>query len=396
MEGFISSKIDHFMKAGSFIRKMFEEGAAMKAKYGNENVFDFSIGNPMGNPPKKFIDGLRAVIDTPIPGKHSYMPNSGYPHVRENLAAVLATDLNAPLEAKHLIMTVGAAGALNVALKSVVNAGETILIFAPFFVEYKFYADNVGARCEVVETDSEFNIDIDAVEKALKPGVKAMIVNTPNNPTGRVYPRDTLMALGRLVDRKSEEFGHPIYIISDEPYKRIVYGDVDVTSLFDISPNTIICTSYSKELCIPGERLGYIAVNPRCEGAQKIIDAATFCNRILGFVNAPALMQRALGENPGESVDITGYTENRNLLLNELTAMGYSIIPPEGAFYLFPKSPIADDVAFVDELKKEKVLVVPGTGFGRSGYFRISYCVTRDAIERSLPGFKRAIDRIKN
>ncbi len=394
MEGYISSKIDRFMKAGSFIRKMFEEGAAMKARYGSENVFDFSIGNPMGSPPEKFIDGLRKVIDTPIPGKHSYMPNAGYPHVRENLAGVLAKELNAPLEAKHLIMTVGAAGALNVALKSVVNAGETILIFAPFFVEYKFYADNVGAECEVVETDNEFNIDIEAVEKALKPGVKAMIVNTPNNPTGRVYPRETLTALGKLADRKAEEFGHPIYIISDEPYKRIVYGDVEVTSLFDISSNTIICTSYSKELCIPGERLGYIAVNPRCEGAQQIIDAATFCNRILGFVNAPALMQRALGENPGESVDISNYAENRALRLDELTAMGYVIIPPEGAFYLFPRSPIPDDGAFVDELKKEKVLVVPGTGFGRSGYFRISYCVTREAVERALPGFRTAIERV--
>lgn len=394
MTDIISKKIHGYMEKGSWIRRMFEEGTLLKAQFGPQNVFDFSLGNPMGEPPGAFKTALRKALDDPSPGMHGYMPNAGYPHVREKLATVLSRDHQVNLQGKHLVMTVGAAGAMNVALKALVNPGDRVLIFAPYFVEYVFYIDNVGAVPVIVETDSEFNIDISLVEASMDPNVRALIINTPNNPTGRVYTEHTLAMLGRLVDRKSREYGHPIYILSDEPYKRIAY-DVEPPSLFHMSTNTLICTSYSKELVIPGERLGYVAVNPECENADLIINALTFCNRILGFVNAPALMQRALYLDPDDRVGIEGYRENRALFLKELSAMGYEIVPPEGAFYLFPRSPIDDETVFTAELKKENILVVPGRGFGRAGYFRISYCVTRDIVERSLPGFKRAIDRVR-
>lgn len=390
----IARKINGFMQEGSWIRRMFEEGAQLRARFGPQNVFDFSLGNPMGEPPHQFKDAIRKALDDPAPGMHGYMPNAGYMHVRDKLAEVLSRDHRVDLQGKHMVMTVGAAGAMNVALKALVNAGDKVIIFAPYFVEYIFYIDNIGGVPVVVQTDEEFNLNVDAVEKAMEPGVRALIVNTPNNPTGRVYPESTLMELGRLVDRKAAEYGRPIYILSDEPYKRIAY-DIEPPSLFHISTNTLVCTSYSKELVIPGERLGYAAVNPRCEYVESIVNALTFCNRILGFVNAPALMQRALYLDPDDRVGIEGYRANRKLLLEELGSMGYRIIPPEGAFYLFPKSPIEDEVAFTNELKKENILVVPGRGFGRPGYFRISYCVTQDMIRRSLPGFKRAIDRVR-
>ena len=390
----VSKKIKAFMEKGSWIRRMFEEGALLKAKFGRENVFDFSLGNPMGEPPEAFKKAIRTALDDPGPGLHGYMPNAGFPHVREKLAEVLSRDHQVNLQGKHLVMTVGAAGAMNVALKALVNAGDRVLIFAPYFVEYVYYIDNVGAIPVIVETDSTFNIDISLVEASMSPDVRALIINTPNNPSGRVYSEQTLSMLGQLIDRKSQEYGHPIYILSDEPYKRIAY-DIDPPSLFHFSKNTLVCTSFSKELVIPGERLGYVAVNPENENADTIVNALTFCNRILGFVNAPALMQRALFLDPDDRVGIEGYRENRDLLVKELSAMGYDIVPPEGAFYLFPKSPIDDEVAFTDELKKENILVVPGRGFGRAGYFRLSYCVTKDILERSLPGFKRTIDRVK-
>ena len=395
MSGSIATKIETFMQAGSWIRRMFEEGDHLKREFGEENVFDLTLGNPMGEPPEAFTQALRDALDEPRPGKHGYMPNAGFPDVREKLAAYLAQDHRVPLKANHVILTVGAAGALNVALKSLVNPGETVLIFAPYFVEYRFYIDNAGGTCRIVETDDEFNLDIDAIRQAMDPSVKAMILNTPNNPTGRIYPEDTLAQLAALVEEKSRAYGHPIFLLSDEPYKRIVYDKVTTPSLLRLSDTAIICTSYSKELAIAGERLGYIAVNPECPDLDDVMHALIFCNRILGFVNAPALMQRALGRAMGASVDITHYAANRELLLTSLRDMGYEIVTPEGAFYLFPKTPISDDVAFVQELKKERVLVVPGRGFGRAGHIRIAYCVTREVIEKALPGFKRAIDRVR-
>ncbi len=395
MPGAISQKIEHFMKEGSWIRRMFEEGAAMRAQLGADNVFDYSLGNPMGEPPAKFMKALKKCLDDPAKGTHGYMPNAGYPAVRNTLAGHLAAEFDLPIEGRHLVMTVGAAGALNVALKTLVNPGETVIVFAPYFVEYGFYIDNIGAVRRIVETDIDFNLNLEAIDMALDASVKALILNTPNNPTGRVYPEKTLKQLGELLESRSREFGHPIYILSDEPYKRIVYDGAEVPCMLKMHRDTLICTSYSKELAIPGERLGYVLVNPELPDAQLIADGLTFCNRILGYVNAPALMQRALGQAVDAIVDITPYVENRALLLENLRSFGYDIITPEGAFYLFPRSPIDDEVDFIQELKKERILAVPGRGFGRKGYFRLSYCVTRKMIEDSLPGFKRAIERVR-
>jgi len=391
----IATRIEKFMEAGSWIRRMFEEGATMKKEFGVDNVFDFSLGNPIGNPPNEFIKALRDVLDEDIPMKHGYMPNAGFPNLRQDLARYLSSEYGVPLQGNNLVMTVGAAGAMNVALKALVNPDETVLIFAPFFVEYRFYIDNVGARCRIVETDKTFNLDVSAIEKALDRSVKALIINTPNNPTGRVYPEETLREVSDLVAAASREYGHPIYILSDEPYKRIVYDGIVPPSLLRLSENAIICTSYSKELCIAGERLGYIAVHPSCPDVERIMGALTFCNRILGFVNAPALMQRALYHSIGTAVDITTYEKNRTLFLSALKTMGYDIVTPEGAFYLFPRTPIEDDVDFIAELKKEQILAVPGRGFGRAGYMRLAYCVATSVIERALPGFERAIQRMK-
>ena len=395
MMDYIAEKISDFMVKGSFIRKMFEQGAKMKAEFGVENVFDFSIGNPMGEPPLAFMKSLKTAVESPLPGQHSYMPNAGYPAVREKLAGYLQKENGVPLTKEHIIFTVGAAGALNVALKSLVNPGETVLIFAPYFVEYFFYIDNVSAKCRIVQTDSNFDLDIAAIEKSLDPTVKALIINTPNNPTGKIYSETTLKKLADLLNQKSEEYGHPIFILSDEPYKNIVYDGIQVPCLLNIYPNSLVCTSYSKELAIPGERLGYIAVNPCCKGVKEMINALTFCNRILGFVNAPALMQRALGGAIDARVDIGDYVKNRQILMDGLREMGYEMATPEGAFYLFVKSPIADDGAFVSALSEEKILAVPGTGFGRSGYFRLAFCVKQQTIEGALPGFRRVIEKFK-
>lgn len=395
MPGSIATKIENFMESGSWIRRMFEEGDRLKKEFGEDNVFDLTLGNPMGEPPEEFKRALRDALDDPTPGRHGYMPNAGYTDVRSKLAASLAEEHGVPLEGKHVIFTVGAAGALNVALKSLVNPGETVLIFSPYFVEYRFYIDNVGGQCRIVETDPEFNLDLTAIQDAFDPTVKALIINSPNNPTGRMYPEATLAQLVSLVRERSQEYGHPIYILSDGPYKRIVYEDHVAPSLLKMSDTSILCTSFSKELAIAGERLGYVAVNPNCPGIDKVMHALIFCNRILGFVNAPALMQRALGRVIGAVVDIEHYAENRTLLLSSLRQIGYDVITPEGAFYLFPKSPIEDDVAFVQELKKERILVVPGRGFGRSGYFRIAYCVTKEVLNKALSGFQQAFDRAK-
>ncbi len=396
MTDVISDKISRFMIQGSWIRKMFEQGAELKAIHGKDNVYDFSIGNPMGEPPPQFINALREAIDDDTPGTHSYMPNAGLPYVRKILASHLVKDHGVPLEAKHLVFTVGAAGALNVALKALINESESVMIFAPYFVEYKFYIDNVSGKSVIVETDAEFNLDIEAIRQAFTPSVKAIILNTPNNPTGRVYSEQTLTALADFLRAQREKVGHPIYILSDEPYKRIVYDGIQVPSLLKLYDQSLVCTSYSKELSIPGERLGYIAVSPACPGADTVIDALTFCNRILGFVNAPALFQRALGLAPEARVDISEYAKNRETLLSELGAMGYRITRPDGAFYLFIESPLPDDTEFVRILAEEKILAVPGLGFGRAGYFRLSFCVKHDMILRSLPGFKRALEQAKS
>jgi len=372
---------------------MFEEGIALKNKFGESNVFDLSLGNPVMEPPEAFRQELRRWANDPSAGMHRYMPNAGYPETRAAVAGHLSSMTRLPFTQNEIVMTCGAAGGINVALKAIVEAGDEVVIFAPYFVEYIYYIDNAQAIPRVVPTDSQFTPDLRILEENITTKTRAVLVNSPNNPTGVVYGNDTLKGIGELLGRKEVEYGREIFLISDEVYRRLVYDGVECPYVFQYHPRTIVTTSYSKDLALPGERIGYIAVNPQYDGRDELINGLVFCNRVLGFVNAPALMQHLVRALQDVSVDIDEYARKRDLLYNSLVEMGYSTVKPTGAFYLFPRSPIEDDTAFVKELQQNNVLVVPGKGFGAPGYFRISYCVEDRVIEGSLPGFMAAAEK---
>ena len=384
----VAIKIQTFIESSSWIRKMFEEGERLRKIHGADNVYDFTLGNPDIEPPAEFAAEFRALATNPLPGMHRYMSNAGYAETREAVASVLAEASGLPVQGSHVIMTCGASGALNVALKTILNPGEEVIILAPYFVEYKFYIDNHGGVPRVAWTDREtFQLDIPAIEAAITGQTRAIIINTPNNPTGAIYPAVALEQLGELLQRKERELGRQIYVISDEPYARIAYDDVEVPNIFRYVENAIIVTSHSKDLALPGERIGYLAVNPGMVHVDMFMEGAIFVNRALGFVNAPALMQRLVAKLQRASVDIPQYQEKRDILYHYLTEMGFRMARPDGAFYLFPHSPIDDDVEFVRMAQRHHILLVPGTGFGAPGYFRIAYCVDKGMIERSLPAW---------
>jgi len=385
----ISVKVMSCIERSSWIRKMFEEGAHLRAIHGDENVFDFTIGNPSVEPPEAFRSELLKLAQSPSPGMHRYMSNAGYDETRAAVAEVLSEASLLQVKKEHVIMTCGAGGALNVALKTVLNPCEEVLILAPYFVEYKFYVDNHdGVTKEVWTNPDTFQLDLRAIEEAITEKTKAIIVNSPNNPTGVIYPEKDLKELGRILEKKEAQFGRAIYLISDEPYARIAYNGAKVPSIFACVKNSVIVTSHSKDLALPGERIGYLATNPAMEGVDKFMEGAIFCNRVLGYVNAPALVQRLVAKLQRESVDIAEYEEKRDILYNNLTTMRFSMVKPSGAFYLFPKSPIADDVEFARMAQKHNILIVPGSGFGAPGYFRIAYCIDKKIIERSLPAWR--------
>jgi len=389
----ISTKIQNYMERASWIRKMFEQGIELKAKLGADKVFDFSLGNPNLEPPDQVRKTILEVMGDERPGKHAYMPNAGLKESREAVASFLAKEHGVPITWEHVIMTCGAGGALNVALKTILDQGDEVVVLSPYFVEYLFYADNHNGVGKLAKTNEDFTLNMDEIESAITPKTKAIILNSPNNPSGRIYDENSLRKLGRLFEKIKEKNNQTIHILSDEPYSKIVYDGVTVPSIFKVYADSIIATSYSKDLSLPGERIGYLAVNPRMENWKQVIDGLTFCNRILGFVNAPALMQRILIKLQGVTVNVSEYKWKRDHLCRGLADAGYSFIKPEGAFYLFPKSPIADDVKFVNFLLQENILAVPGTGFGTPGYFRLAYCVADKVIEGSLAGFRRAIQK---
>ncbi len=374
---------------------MFEEGARLKNIHGPENVYDFSLGNPNLNPPEEFMKRLKNIAHLSGHGDHAYMPNAGYPHVRSSIASFISKEHNINITGDEIIMTCGAAGALNAILKTILDAGDEIITPAPYFVEYAFYAANHGGILKTVSTNPDFTLNVDAISAAITKKTRAVIINSPNNPTGRIYSEASLAELSALLEEAGRKMNTTIYLLSDEPYKKIVYDNFKVPSIFKCFQNSIIATSYSKDLSIPGERIGFIAVNPEADGTEELIEGMTLANRILGFVNAPALMQRVVAEIQGISVDISGYAGKRRLLCNGLADCGYEFIKPAGAFYLFPKTPIPDDVKFVTELQKENILTVPGSGFGGPGHFRIAFCVDDKTIINSLPGFRKAIEKIK-
>ncbi len=391
----ISGRVKSALERSSWIRKMFEEGAQMKARFGAENVFDFSLGNPNLDPPEAFRRVLRELLDEEPPGCHGYMPNAGFPEVREAVAGYASREQAVELDARHILMTCGAGGALNTVFRAILEPGDEVVVPRPYFVEYNFYLENHGGTLKTVPTSDAFDLLMGPLEEAITPRTRAVLINSPNNPTGKVYSRENLEELRALLDRKAAELGRPVYLISDEPYRKIVYDGVEVPPILSMFPNAFVCTSYSKDLSLPGERIGYIAVSPAMDDLDLVLAGLTFANRVLGYVNAPALMQRAVARLQGVTVDMEFYRRNRDVLYRGLLDAGYECPSPDGAFYLFPKSPIEDDVAFVRELQKENILAVPGTGFGGPGHFRLAYCCSHETVERSLPGFRRAIERAR-
>ncbi|MEC9438252.1 MAG: pyridoxal phosphate-dependent aminotransferase, partial [Chloroflexota bacterium] len=329
----------------------------------------------------------------PISGMHRYMPNAGLLETREAVAGQLTDETMIAFTANEIIMTCGAGGALNVVMKTLMDPGDEFVIFAPFFVEYHFYADNHGGSCKVVPPDRNFLPDLDAFRDAVTPKTRGVLINSPNNPTGVLYSSEVLSNLCEIIREKEEEYGTKIYLVSDEPYRRLIFDNLKYPHIFDHHVRSIVATSHSKDLALPGERIGYIAIHPDCPDKQEIIDGMVFCNRTLGFVNAPALAQHLVTSLQSVTVDVGLYERKRNFLYSKLTDMGYSVVRPQGAFYMFPKAPIDDDVEFVDKLKEERVLAVPGTGFGLPGYFRLSYCLKDETIEGALPGLSKAISQ---
>ena len=390
----VSQKVRKSMEEGSWIRKMFEEGIALKQQYGEENVFDLSLGNPVMEPPPEFFEELSRVAESPLPGMHRYMPNAGYMQTRAAVAAQLKEDTRLDFTAAEVVMTCGAGGALNVVLKALLDPGDEVVIFAPYFVEYLYYADNHGGTCRVVPPDPGFLPDMEAFEAAVGPRTRIVLVNSPSNPTGVLYGADVLARLADIILRKEDEHGREIFLVSDEPYRRIIFDGADYPQIFDHHVRSVVATSHSKDLALPGERIGFIAVSPRYEGRAELTDGLTFWNRTLGFVKAPALMQHIVGRLQGVTIDVGEYQAKRDFLHRKLTEIGYSLVKPQGAFYMFPRSPISDDVEFVAELQGHRVLVVPGRGFGLPGHFRISYCVTDETLEGSLEGFRTVFQKV--
>lgn len=387
----VSEKMIHFSEKASWIRKMFEEGARLKAEFGSDQVFDFSLGNPDVPPPPEFRKVLMGLAADERPGQHAYMPNGGLPYVREVIAERMSSEQNVEVDPADMLMSCGAAGALNVVMKALLNPEEEVILLAPFFVEYNFYVDNHGGVGKVVNTDDEFNIDLQAIGEALTEKTKAVIINSPNNPTGQLYPAESIAALGKLLEEASQRFETTIYLISDEPYRKIVYDDHQVPSIFEHVRNSIVLSSFSKDLSLPGERIGYLAVHPEADDKLALLDAMTLATRILGFVNAPALIQRTVAELQDAMVDNSIYARRRELFCAILQEAGYDFIRPKGAFYLFPKSPIEDDAVFCALLQQQKILAVPGRGFGAPGYFRLAFCVDENYIERAAEGFRKAL-----
>ncbi len=388
----LNQKMLDSLQAGSSIRKMFEEGEKRSKLYGAEQVFDFSLGNPVFEPPKEVHQAIAQVLTEDKKGLHRYMPNAGLPEVRRFLAAQLKKETGLDFRQTDLIMTVGAGGGLNVALKALLNPGEEVIVFSPYFVEYDAYIQNHGGIPIQVPTQIDFHLDLAALERAISKKTKALIINSPNNPTGVVYSKEELAALGELLRHKAQTFGSGITLLSDEPYRRIAYVD-EVPSILAAYPNSVIVTSYSKDLALPGERIGYLAISPQHAERELLFQVASVALRILGFVNAPAIWQRVLPLVGNAMVDLTPYRQNRDALVRGLRAAGYEVTQPEGAFYLFPKSPNPDDAAFVAEAQAENLLLVPGRAFARPGYFRIAYCVEPKKVQGALPLFARLMAR---
>jgi aspartate aminotransferase len=374
----ISRSIAGQMERTSWIRRMFEIGIQLRKERGAANVFDFSLGNPDVEPPAAVIEALRQVVAENRPHSHGYMPNAGFPTVRAALASRLTERTGLPFTVDDILMTCGAAGAINTVLKAVLDPGDEVIVLNPYFPEYRFYIENHGGRIVPVETGADFQPDIARIAAAISPRTKALILNSPNNPT------EVLRALDRIIPE-------PVLIVSDEPYRPLIFDGLTPPEILPLLRRAVLAWSWSKAMAIPGERIGYLAIPPRLPEAAELRNACTFANRILGYINAPAIWQLVVAHAPDAAIDVAPYQARRDLLCDALTSMGYHAPRPQGTFYVFPKTPIPDDVAFIRILQSEGILAVPGAGFGRAGYMRLSLTIPLDSIERSLPGFERAI-----
>lgn len=387
----VSKKIEKALQGSSAIRAMFNEGKEMAALYGAENVYDFSLGNPATPAPAKVNEAIKQAVDELNPLElHGYMSNAGYEDVRKAMADNLNGRFGTDFTERNIVMTVGAAGGLNIIFKTLLNPGDEVVVFAPYFGEYRAYAANFDAVIVEVAPDFEsFQPDLQEFEKKLTAKTKVVLVNTPNNPTGVVYSEDTMKQIAAILEKKEKEYGHEIYLVSDEPYRELVYDDVQELFLTKYYRNTIVGYSFSKSLSLPGERIGYVAVPNEVVDAQKILDGLEVSNRTLGFVNAPSLIQKAAAAAVEEKTDVDFYDRNRKLLYEGLTKLGFCCVKPQGAFYLWMKSPDEDEERFVENAKKYHIILVKGSAFACPGYVRMAYCVSSDMIQKSLPEFEK-------
>ena len=382
----ISRAIAEQMERASWIRRMFEIGVQLRKERGAENVFDFSIGNPDVEPPAAVIEALRRIVAENRPHSHAYMPNAGYPEVRASVAGRLAARTGIPFTGEDLLMTSGAAGAINTVLKAILDPGDEVIVLSPYFPEYRSYIENHAGRVVIVETADNFQPDPARVAAAITPRTRALILNSPNNPTGVIYSEAVLRDLNRVLP-------DPVLVICDEPYRPLTFDGACTPEAVRIFDRVVIAWSWSKAMAIPGERIGYLAIPPHLSGAAQLRGACTVANRILGYINAPAIWQLVVGAVPDATVDVAPYEARRDLLCDALTAMGYHAPRPQGGFYVFPKTPIPDDIAFIGLLQEEGILAVPGTGFGKPGYMRLSLTIRLESIERSLSGFQKAMTK---
>lgn len=393
----ISNKMINFVKNTSAIRAMFEEGKIMREKYGAENVFDFSLGNPSVEPPASVKNAIIEILNNESPNFiHGYTNNSGYEDVRAYIADSINKEFETSYNFNNIVMTNGAAGAMNIILKTILNPDDEVIVFSPYFGEYKNYIENYdGKICLVPVNKDDFQIDMNIFERNINNKTKAVIINTPNNPTGAVYTEDTIKKLSEILYKKQKELNISIYLISDEPYIKLAYDNVSIPFIAKYYKNTFISYSFSKSLSLPGERIGYIVANSDMDDFNDIMFALNVANRICGFVNAPSLFQRIIPYCMNSKVDIDVYDKNRNKLYEILTELGFECVKPKGAFYMFPKSLIQDDVEFCKEAKKYNLLIVPGSSFGLPGYFRIAYCVPYEMIVNSFTSFKKLAEKYR-
>ena len=393
----IADRMKALVNNSSVIRAMFEEGKRLSDIYGEENVYDFSIGNPNVEPPEQVRQSVIDILrEEPQNLVHGYMSNSGYEDVRGKIAEYINKTQGTDIDFENIVMTVGAAGGLNIILKSIINPGDEVITISPYFGEYNNYVNNFDGKLVEVKADTrDFQPNFVEFEKAINPKTKAVIINNPNNPTGVVYSEESIQKMADILNAKQKEYDTDIFIISDEPYRELVFDDVKIPYILNYYDNSFIGYSYSKSLSLPGERIGYVVINNKMSDVENIKVALNVANRILGYVNAPSLFQRVIARNLGVTTDMTTYRENRDILYNHLTSLGFEIVKPQGTFYMFPKSLIPDDVAFAAAAKKYNLLIVPGSSFGCPGYFRLSYCISTEKVKNSLQAFTNLAEDFK-